>query len=37
MMKMDSVNFSQEFIASHYMEFCIPPKNGEVNKIQQSN
>ncbi|CAF3136199.1 unnamed protein product [Rotaria socialis] len=29
MMKTDSVNFSQEFVESHYMEFCIPPKNGE--------
>ncbi|CAF1219488.1 unnamed protein product [Rotaria sp. Silwood1] len=29
MMKIDSVDFSQEFIESHYMEFCIPPKDGK--------
>lgn len=32
MMKMESVNFSQEFIESHYMEFRIPPKDNEVNQ-----
>ncbi len=35
MMKIDSVNFSQEYIESHYMEFNIPPKNNEVNKIKK--
>ncbi|UJR38358.1 hypothetical protein I4U23_031028 [Adineta vaga] len=29
MMKLDSVNFSQRYIDTNYMEFCIPPKNNE--------
>ncbi|CAF3539685.1 unnamed protein product [Rotaria sp. Silwood1] len=29
MMRLDSVNFSQEYIDTHYMEFCIPPRNNE--------
>ncbi|CAF1068344.1 unnamed protein product [Rotaria sordida] len=29
MMKIDSIDFSQEYIESHYMEFCIPSKDGE--------
>jgi len=34
-MKTDLVNFSQEYIESNYMEFNIPPKNNEVNKIEK--
>ena len=30
MMKSDLVNFNQEFIESHYMEFRIPAVNDEV-------
>ncbi|CAF1315106.1 unnamed protein product [Adineta ricciae] len=29
MMKLDSVDFSQRYIDTHYMEFCIPAKNDE--------
>ncbi|CAF1393595.1 unnamed protein product [Adineta steineri] len=29
MMKLDSVDFSQEYIDTNYMEFCIPAKNNE--------
>ena len=32
MMKMESVNFSQEYIETHYMEFNIPPKNNDVRE-----
>ena len=30
LMKIESLNYNQEYIDSHYMEFCIPPKNNEV-------
>ena len=30
MMKHDLVNFSQEFIDTHYMEFSIPSRENEV-------
>lgn len=29
MMKFDLVDFSQKFIDTHYMEFCIPPRENE--------
>jgi hypothetical protein len=32
-MKIDEINYSQEYIGSHYMEFSIPSKDNEVKKI----
>jgi 2-polyprenyl-6-methoxyphenol hydroxylase-like FAD-dependent oxidoreductase len=32
-MKTDIINYSQEYIDSHYMEFSIPSKDNEVKKI----
>jgi hypothetical protein len=35
LMKMEAINFSQEYIDSYYMEFSIPPRNNEVNSKQR--